>query len=344
MMILRNKAQVRYFVVLRPTADRTEPKSKRVCARRALEGLPALYLNMPTLAKFEERKEVNQSIGSALDALETSLRLRHRDAVTCASRDAPECDLLDKVGDLLGASIKELPGDTTLRSLGLDFEKAEMIKNVLERRYKYPCSRRNLPDITVGRLSEIAMKLANLTKPKPTKLEIFFRSVDPDELTSSAELLVMQTLVYEPLIRSDQFFSKETYLILVPGMEGHHGVFNTLCERLKIFALCMQPGLDHPRETPRQTALRFVKNILKMIELKENFYLLGYSYGVLVALEMAALLEEKELDALKFFLLGRMIATAKKDDGDESANSGEVVKEIQREKRQIYVAFSNIFV
>ncbi|GBP84374.1 hypothetical protein EVAR_99273_1 [Eumeta japonica] len=159
----------------------------------------------------------------------------------------------------VGTNIKELPDTTTLKSLNLDFEKAVEIIRVFERRYKYSFNRRNLLDFTVGRLKEAEIKLDVSTKKKKANLEVYFRNVDSDELTSSAELLVMQTLVYEPQIRSDEFEANETYLILVPGMEGHHGVFNTLCERLKIFALCMQPGLDHPRETPRAAAQRLVE-------------------------------------------------------------------------------------
>ncbi|GBP64858.1 Fatty acid synthase [Eumeta japonica] len=291
---------LKYFVALRTTADKVEPESQRICVRRRLRSLPALYFNIPTLTKFEQPKGINQSISSALDALETSMRLNYQEVTAIALKEEPKFDLLKEIEKILDVNIKELPDTTTLKSLNLDFEMTEEIIRVLERRYKYSFNRRNLLDITVGRFKEGEIKLDVSTKKKKTNLEVYFRNVHPDELTSSADLLVMQTLVYEPQIRSDEFEANETYLILVPGMEGHHGVFNTLCERLKIFALCMQPGLDHPRETPRETAQRLVKKLLQMVKLEGNFYLLGYSYGVLIAMEMAVLLEQRGLQGSIF--------------------------------------------
>ncbi|GBP64851.1 Fatty acid synthase [Eumeta japonica] len=291
---------LKYFVVLRTMVDKVEPESQRICVHRRLRHLPALYFNIPTLTEFGQPKEINHIISSALDALERSMRLNYHHAVAIVLEEEQKFDLLEGIGKVVGINIKELPDTTTLKSLNLDFEKTEEIVRVLERRYKYSFNRRNLLDITVGRLKEAEIKLDVSTIKKKTKLEVYFHNVDPDELTSSAELLVMQTLVYEPQIRSDEFEANEAYLILIPGMEGHHGVFNRLCERLKIFALCMQLGLDHPRETPRETAQRLVKKLLQMVKFERNFYLLGYSYGVLIAMEMAVLLEQRGLQGILY--------------------------------------------
>ncbi|GBP51791.1 Fatty acid synthase [Eumeta japonica] len=291
---------LKYFVALRTTADKVEPESQRICVRRRLRSLPALYFNIPTLTKFEQPKEINQSISSALDALETSMRLNYQDVTAIALKEETKFNLLEEIEKKLDLNIKELSDTTTLKSLNLDFEKKEEIIRVLERRCKCSFNRRNLLDITVGRFKEDEIELNVSTKKKKINLEDYFRNVDPDELTSTTELLVMQTLVYEPQIRSDEFEANKTYLILVPGMEGHHGVFNTLCERLKIFALCMQPGLDHPRETPRDTAQRLVKKLLQMVKFQGNFYLLGYSYGVLIVMKMAVLLEQRGIEGTIF--------------------------------------------
>lgn len=50
-------------------------------------------------------------------------------------------------------------------------------------------------------------------------------------------------------------------MCIVPGLEGHHRRFSSLCEQLKLPALVLQPGLDHLQETVEELALRYSKVI-----------------------------------------------------------------------------------
>lgn len=92
--------------------------------------------------------------------------------------------------------------------------------------------------------------------------------------------------------RDDEFDVSQTYLIILPGLEGLHTRFYELCERLKLHALVLQPGFDNPNETITELAQRYANTLLIKTHLKKKFYLLGYEFGILVALEMAAILEE----------------------------------------------------
>ncbi|KOB70590.1 Uncharacterized protein OBRU01_15085 [Operophtera brumata] len=74
-------------------------------------------------------------------------------------------------------------------------------------------------------------------------------------------------------------------------MEGHHERFRSMCAYLKLPAVVLQPGLDFLNETPKELALRYSKVLMKKLEVKDSFYLLGYECGVAVALELAAILE-----------------------------------------------------
>lgn len=96
--------------------------------------------------------------------------------------------------------------------------------------------------------------------------------------------------------RDEEIDVSQVHLCIVPGVEGLHSRFSTLCERLKLPALVLQPGIDHPNESTSELAQRFVDVLLKRVGLKDKFYLLGYESGVLVALEMAALLEESGMN------------------------------------------------
>ncbi|CAK1590494.1 unnamed protein product [Parnassius mnemosyne] len=105
-------------------------------------------------------------------------------------------------------------------------------------------------------------------------------------------MVFLPTLANSSAMRDDEFDVSQTYLCIIPGLEGHHDRFRVLCERLKVPAIILQPGLDRPDETISNLAQRYAEILLKKAPLKENFYLLGYESGSLVALEMAAILED----------------------------------------------------
>lgn len=51
--------------------------------------------------------------------------------------------------------------------------------------------------------------------------------------------------------------------MLIPGFEGHHQIFTSVCERLKVQALTFQLGPDMMDDTIQQMAY----NIMKVIKL-----------------------------------------------------------------------------
>lgn len=48
-------------------------------------------------------------------------------------------------------------------------------------------------------------------------------------------------------------------MCIVPGLEGHYARFCLMCERLKAGALVLQPGLDCPYDTVKQTADKYAQ-------------------------------------------------------------------------------------
>ncbi|KAJ0172970.1 hypothetical protein K1T71_011146 [Dendrolimus kikuchii] len=134
--------------------------------------------------------------------------------------------------------------------------------------------------------------LERLTSYEEVKgLEVFYSTVDSDEMVATTDLVLLPTLANNIVVRDDEFDVKQKYLYIIPGMEGHHEKFRNICERFKIAALVLQPGLDRPQETNQELAQRYAKIIIEKTEVKDNFYLLGYENGVAVTLEIAAILE-----------------------------------------------------
>ncbi|KOB69632.1 Uncharacterized protein OBRU01_16490, partial [Operophtera brumata] len=117
-------------------------------------------------------------------------------------------------------------------------------------------------------------------------------------LTVKPQLLQQSSLLQQLVHIGDELDLKDSYLSIVPGMEGHHERFRSMCASLKLPAVVLQPGLDFLNETPKELALRYSKVLLKKLGVKDSFYLLGYECGVTVALELAAILEEHGKDVL----------------------------------------------
>lgn len=67
------------------------------------------------------------------------------------------------------------------------------------------------------------------------------------------------TKIFSIFQREDEFDNTQTYLVMIPGLDGLHSRFLNLSKRLKLPALAMQPGLDHLNETIQETANRFTK-------------------------------------------------------------------------------------
>lgn len=57
----------------------------------------------------------------------------------------------------------------------------------------------------------------------------------------------------------EEFDVTKQYVYIVPGLEGHHARFRLMCERFKAGALVLQPGLDFPYDTVKQTADKYAQ-------------------------------------------------------------------------------------
>ncbi|KPJ09499.1 Fatty acid synthase [Papilio machaon] len=93
-----------------------------------------------------------------------------------------------------------------------------------------------------------------------------------------------------------------THLILIPGFEGHHRIFKDLCEPLKLRAVAMKLDTDLNSSSIQEMALNIYKTLSRNLNFKKTFYLLGYSFGVNVALELAALIEKQGERGIVFCL------------------------------------------
>ncbi|KAJ8713073.1 hypothetical protein PYW08_008377 [Mythimna loreyi] len=283
-------SNIKYFAVLN-TGENTI--GKEVCLQRLSNNLPATVLSIPELN--QESCNVGAWYRGAVEAAEKALRGGHN-IVLASTVPADNATLLQKVIALAEVPISaDTDKNTTLEELGLENDKIPLIYNYLRINYNVVVEENKIPSITLNSLEQLQKAILKSGFEDTKGLSTFFSFVDSDELLATTDFVCMPTLSNNAKQRDDEFDPEQTYLCIIPGMEGHHEKFRVMCDRLKLPALVLQLGLDNTSETIHETAERLAVIYLKRTGQKNQFYLLGFESGVYVALEMAAILESHGL-------------------------------------------------
>ncbi|KAJ8711409.1 hypothetical protein PYW07_008651 [Mythimna separata] len=286
---------IKYFAILN-TSDYII--GKKVCLRRVSNNLPATILSLPELS--QESCNTGAWKRGAVDVTEKALRSTHN-IVLARTTPSQQTSLFQEVIALADVTVKDdMDKYTTLEELGVENHKIPLIYNHLRVNYNVVIEEKEIPLITLDSLKQLEKSIFKTNFQDSKGLSTFFTFVDSDELLATTDFVCMPTLVNNASMRDDEFDSSQTYLCIIPGMEGHHERFRVLCDRLKLPALVLQLGFDHPTETIQETAERLAEVFLKKTGLKNHFYLLGYESGIFVALEMAAILESHGLTGTVF--------------------------------------------
>ncbi|XP_052738836.1 fatty acid synthase [Bicyclus anynana] len=244
-------------------------------------------------------------VSHAIDAIEKAIC--NKQPLIAAHRTQNSLgNLLEELANLADFTFVDGPlslQDATLEELGMDPSKSEIVRAYLRDLHNVSLDESDIPSLSIKKIWELAGNEENEMFTETEDLKTFLTHIDPDELLATAEIVLLPTLTTSSTT-TDEFDVNETYLCVVPGVEGLHVRFRELCERIKVPALVLQPGVDKPQETIQEIAQRYAKILLKKTQLKKRFYLLGYESGVLVALEMAAILEDSGLNGTIFCIGG----------------------------------------
>ncbi|XP_047538457.1 fatty acid synthase-like isoform X1 [Vanessa atalanta] len=261
-------------------------------------------IKLPTL-----KKETNVGVKGtitvydAIDAVEKALcSKQHVVFVDCV--EEPPKTLLQQLSSLAGIQVPDdANSEATLQDFGIDPTNFGVIQVYMRDVCHISLDEREIQLLTIEKIRDLDEGLSDTVFKETDGLETFISYVDQDELLATTEMVFLPTLTNISAQRDDEFDVSQTYLCVVPGVEGHHARFQVLCERLKLPAIVLQPGLDSPHQTIQEMADRFAKILLKK-KLSDGFYLVGYESGVLVALEMAAIFEEQGLTGTVYCIGG----------------------------------------
>ncbi|KAI5631688.1 acyl transferase domain-containing protein [Phthorimaea operculella] len=299
-----NCPELRYFAIVarssqNPIDEYTTSVLEKICKERAEMNLPSLVLRVITADKNQQSTSNTNlkplTIAVALNALETSLSHNHNNALAYNVNESvpEEDDIMAKILRIIGVGdYEKIDEDMALDSLLTTEVVIEELKRVIKEYSGIEFTAEELKKTSLRRLRNLETVHTYCNTKFESGMSAFYNYVDEDEITATQVLIPMPTA--SEFTDNEIFLETDsTYLMLLPGFEGHHHIFKSICERLKIGAVALQLRPNVNDNSIHETAVDIKHHIMKRFSMKSKFYLLGYSYGVNVALEVAALFEKE---------------------------------------------------
>ncbi|XP_032662832.1 fatty acid synthase-like [Odontomachus brunneus] len=288
---------------------------ERICERRVADGLPGLAIQWGAVGDvglFAERQGTNkelviagtlqQKISSCLQKLEVFLL---QDYPVVASMVAAEkrtglygvANVVETVQNIMGLNdLKTVAQHISLAELGMDSMMAVEIKQTLEREFDMFFTQQDVRNLTFSKLVEMDKSTAREKSQskgdeKTTELpgmQLLIRVIGNKDITNDV-CLELQT-------KKDK---RKVDVFLMAGVEGCGHIFNPLASKIRAAATCLQYGIYNigvGHTSIPDYAKHLLPYVLPKVEQQRFFVLVGYSYGSLVAIELARLLESNGLN------------------------------------------------
>lgn len=291
---------------------------ERIIEQRHSNGLPAKAIQwgavgeVGLVADMQDDKldmviggTLQQRISSCLQELDTLLTDEYpivASMVVAEKRHKSDGEktVIDAVLNIMAIrDIKTVSLDTTLSDLGMDSLMAVEIKQTLEREYEIMLTPQDLRSMTFQRLHELAAVRkdqemtddlnVNETVGADVRIagvqDILLRNYG-DEKTANERLLRVQS--------RDENNNYNTAAIIVTGVEGVCGAsYRHLATQLNTSTFVLQLMDTTTMTSITQVANHVFQDVYQIFQNTENYYLIGYSFGSILTLELARLLEEK---------------------------------------------------
>ncbi|KAG6446749.1 hypothetical protein O3G_MSEX004583 [Manduca sexta] len=304
---------------------------ERICEWRKKLGLPALAVQWGAIAdvglvadmqdedvQLEIGGTLQQRISSCLLALDKFMK---QDAAIVSSIVVAEkkaggsgCgNIVDAVAQIMGIKdLKTVSQQVSLAELGMDSMMAVEIKQTLEREFEIFLTAQDIRTLTFARLVELTAQreaAASTSAARPAAAEgtagfrVLMRNFGEEKLVSEP-LIYMPTMVSDGVEGEEAIHVMERVMFMLPGLEGSAAVLEPLCKRLKIKVCVLQLGIEHKHQNLEQMVDRLHQSVISRLAPGASFWLLGYSFGSLLALELAAKLESEGFKGHVFCLDG----------------------------------------
>ncbi|XP_015179002.1 PREDICTED: fatty acid synthase [Polistes dominula] len=279
---------------------------ERICEKRVAEGLPGLAIQWGAIGDVglvadlqEDDKEMviggtlQQKISSCLKELNgfllqkkpvvASMVVAEKRAGFYGTNNCVDCVL----GIMGIKDLKTVSQQTSLAELGMDSMMAVEIKQTLEREFEIFLTAQDIRNLNFAKLIE--MNDVNESKSNNNQ-----NSSQEESVTKMVMQLFGETLskdIIMPLKTNPEEGRKEIFFI--PGIEGYGVVFKNLESKIKSPATCFQIASRYELKSFEDMANFILPHLLKKLDTRKDFTLVGYSYGTIISIEIARQLERK---------------------------------------------------
>ncbi|XP_032678573.1 fatty acid synthase-like isoform X2 [Odontomachus brunneus] len=285
---------------------------EQICEKRSQEGLHGLAIQWGAIGDVgivadmqDNDKEMiiggtlQQKISSCIEKLEEFL-LQEQPIVASMVVAEKRLDavstinIVDTVANIMGLKdLNAVSSHARLSEIGMDSMMAVEIKQTLEREYAVFLTAHDIRNLNFTKLAEMFDQESRNEKLRSDK----FR--DPNDLTG-LKLLVRvignDNLIPDVCINlPTKGDAAKNEIFLLPGIEGCGNIFNMLAPKIEAPATCLQYGtynIGNNCHTIAEIADCLLKHVLGKMKSKKNFVIVAYSYGTLIAIELAKRLEE----------------------------------------------------
>ncbi|XP_063924503.1 fatty acid synthase-like [Zophobas morio] len=280
---------------------------ERICENRKRGGLPAVAIQWGAIGEVglvakmqKENKELviggtlQQKISSCVEVLD--VLLKHEYPVVSSMVVAKKHDksgivsAVEAVAHVLGIKdMKTISQYTTFAELGMDSLMGTEIIQLLEKDFGIYVTSKDVRSLTFAKLTEMeaektkaSEEVVNKKIEEGTSLLIQFI---PNNENSHLSVVKLNSRV-EPDVEAP------TVLVL-PGVEGIFQPLDFLTTSLKAHVIGVQYNYKNSEDSIEELARNTLPHIKHYLTRNTSFYIIGYSFGTLVALEMISLLEKK---------------------------------------------------
>ncbi|XP_065219793.1 fatty acid synthase isoform X2 [Planococcus citri] len=298
---------------------------ERICEARKAENLPALAIEWGAIGEVglvadmaEDNLEVviggtlQQRISSCLEVMDYFIKQPNPIVASMVvaekrSGSSGSGTIVDTVANILGLrDLKTVSLHSTLAELGMDSMMGVEIKQTLEREFEVFLTPQDIRGLTFAKLYEIAAaaesedkteasgaakKPTDSTQPSELGMHYFMRLVS-DETKAAKPIVRIPSLADDGSTQEVSTRTNPTVFV-IPGVEGIANVMEPLGVNLNLQVLCLQYSYEDPPETIQGIAKSLMVHITSRLPPNQEFHIIGYSFGGMVALEVVRLLEEE---------------------------------------------------
>jgi fatty acid synthase len=187
--------------------------------------------------------------------------------------------------------IKSVSMETTLSELGMDSLMTVEIQQLLERDFDVVISAQELRSMTLGQLQKCV-------KNKDSKDATGAKVKITNENIMTGKSFLLRNLGDEEncddiILKLENNIDKGTKILIVPGIEGVAGqVWYNIAKSLNYPTYILQTLGTWDTYNIDEIFNSVIKSVLKMYERDPKFFIIGYSFGSLIALKIASTLEK----------------------------------------------------